>query len=204
VELGWFMVTALALIVAPGPDLMMVVAQGMTHGRRAAFLTALGLASGCLLHTALVTLGAAALLQTSDMLFNLLKFAGAGYLLWLAWQAFQHRADFMMPERVPGGGPWQLYRRGILMNALNPKVSMFFLAFLPQFVRVEGPTPALSLALLGLIFAVMTAVVFSLGGLAAAWIGNKLRRNTTARRALGWLTAGVFAAIGLRLLVLQH
>ncbi len=203
-ELGWFMVSALALIVAPGPDLMMVIAQGMTHGRRAGAWTALGLATGCLLHTTLVTLGAAALLQTSDMLFNALKFAGAAYLLWLAWQAFQHRVDFMMPEQVPGGEAWQLYRRGILMNALNPKVSMFFLAFLPQFVSANSPTMTLDLAKLGLIFALMTAVIFTLGGIAAAWIGTKLRRNATIRKALGWLTATVFAAIGLRLLVLQR
>ena len=203
-DLGWFMVSALALIVAPGPDLMMVLAQGMTHGRSAAVFTALGLATGCLLHTALVALGAAALLQTSDALFNALKYAGAAYLLWLAWQAFRNRAEFMMPERVPGGKAWQLYRRGIVMNALNPKVSMFFLAFLPQFVNSESPSTAMNLAELGLIFALMTAVVFSLGGMVAAWIGNKLRRNATARRLLGWLTATVFAAIGLRLLLLQR
>ena len=127
-----FMLASLALAIAPGPDNLFVLTQSALHGRQAGLLVTLGLMTGLVVHTAAVSLGLAALFQTSALAFNGLKVLGALYLLYLAWQAF--RADAAKPGELPAAPSLRsLYGRGVVMNLSNPKVAIFFMAFLPQF-----------------------------------------------------------------------
>jgi len=129
----YFLGVSVALTVAPGPDVLFLAAQGVAGGPRAGLAVALGLSSGLLVHTALATLGVSAVFAASPAAFTALKLAGTAYLLWLAWGAFREK-----PGRRSGAenfsGELALYRRGVIMNLLNPKVALFFLALLPQFV----------------------------------------------------------------------
>ena len=128
-----FFGTAVILALAPGPDILFVLSQSALYGARAGICTTLGLASGLIVHTTAVALGVAVLFQTSALAFTLLKVAGAAYLLYLAWLSFRAGAVLSGTGKVDFLGYGALYRRGIIMNVTNPKVTLFFLAFLPQF-----------------------------------------------------------------------
>lgn len=202
-----FFAVAVVLGLTPGPDNLFVLLQSAAFGRRTGLLVTLGLCAGLLVHTAAVALGLAALLAASPTAFTALKLAGAAYLLVLAWGAWRAPAA-SLPEpgadavgQPAGAGPGvvRLVGRGLLMNLGNPKVAVFFLAFLPQFV-VPGAGPvAQQVAVLGTVFVAATLLVF--GGVAwsAAWVGGWLRRS---RRARHWLNRGaalVFAGLAARL-----
>ena len=134
-----FLAAAVLLTLAPGPDNLLVLALGMARGSRAGVAFGLGCALGCLNHTLLAALGVSALIAASPFWFNLLHWLGGAYLLWLGWQALRSSGVALMrPLADAEARPWQLFRRGLLANALNPKVVLFFLAFLPQFVT-PGP-----------------------------------------------------------------
>ena len=128
--LGAFFVTAIVMGLAPGPDNIFVLTQSALYGFRAGIVTTLGLMTGLFGHTAAVALGVAALFQTSEMAFTVLKCAGAAYLLYLAWLSFRSGASRAWLEQSTFPGYWALYRRGVIMNITNPKVTLFFLAFL--------------------------------------------------------------------------
>jgi len=150
-------------------------------------------------HTTAVALGLAALFAASALAFTLLKLCGAGYLLWLAWQAWRASSTSIRtaPEDQLSG--WQLYRRGILMNITNPKVSVFFLAFLPQFADpARGPLTQ-QLLLLGAIFMVATILVFGGIALLAGMLGACLTRSPGLQRIMNRLTATVFVGLALKL-----
>ena len=138
--LGAFFVTAIVMGLAPGPDNIFVLTQSALYGFRAGIVTTLGLMTGLFGHTAAVALGVAALFQTSEMAFTVLKCAGAAYLLYLAWLSFRSGASRAWLEQSTFPGYWALYRRGVIMNITNPKVTLFFLAFLPQFAKPNGST----------------------------------------------------------------
>ena len=127
-----FLFAAVLLALSPGPDNLFVLTQSALHGRRVGWLITLGLCTGLLVHTTAVVIGVAALLRTSAVAFNILRVAGAAYLLWLAWQMWRATSLPAGNARPPLRN-WQYYRRGIIMNVTNPKVTLFFLAFLPQF-----------------------------------------------------------------------
>ena len=133
--LGAFFVTAIVMGLAPGPDNIFVLTQSALYGFRAGIGTTLGLMTGLFGHTAAVALGVAALFQTSETAFTVLKCAGAAYLLYLAWLSFRSGASRAWLEQSTFPGYWALYRRGVIMNITNPKVTLFFLAFLPQFAK---------------------------------------------------------------------
>ena len=135
-----FLTTALLLALAPGPDNLFVMAQAAQHGARAGLLVTAGLCTGILFHTGAVALGLAALFAASRLAFTLLTFAGAAYLLWLAWQSFRAGGSETGDAATVPLSAGRLYRRGVIMNLSNPKVSIFFLAFLPQFADpARGP-----------------------------------------------------------------
>lgn len=144
-----FFTTSILLALSPGPDNLFVMAQAAQQGRRAGLLVTLGLCTGLLVHTAGVTFGLAALFKASATAFALLKFAGAGYLLFLAWQAFHAGTETGPTANLDRLSGPRLYRRGIIMNITNPKVSIFFLAFLPQFADPARGSLAMQLLLLG-------------------------------------------------------
>ena len=198
---------ALLLGLTPGPDNLFVLMQSATHGRRAGMLVVLGLCTGLLVHTAAVVLGLAAVFAASATAFVVLKFLGAAYLAALAWQAWQAPADEAMPAGADGRSPapaWGLFLRGIVMNLTNPKVVLFFLALLPQFVEAQRGAVALQLVWLGLVFIAATLLSFGCITLLAGQIGRWLRASPAARRMLNRTAAVVFAGLAARLVLAER
>ncbi|APZ42224.1 LysE family translocator [Acidihalobacter ferrooxydans] len=201
-QVWWvFIPASLALIIVPGPDLLFLLSQGIQRGRAAGLATALGLASGNLVHTLGATLGVSIIFRTSAVAFATLKFAGVAYLLYLAWQVWKSAGKSLGDSpvvAVPGHA--KLFRRGFLMNVLNPKVALFFLAFLPQFAKPEAGSIAIQMALLGGVFTLLVVVVFGMAGWFAGtlrpWL---LRRGKRMRRVGAWFLVGVYCALAVRL-----
>jgi threonine/homoserine/homoserine lactone efflux protein len=198
-RLGAFLLAAIALNLTPGPDTMYVLARSLGQGRWAGVVSALGIAAGCLVHITAAALGLSALLATSALAFTVVKWVGAIYLVWMGVGMLRSKAG---PEPVEGLAPaslWRIFRDGVVTNVLNPKVALFFLAFLPQFVDPSRGAPGLQFVLLGLMFDVTgTAWLVFLAGAAGAF-GGWLRRNP---RVAAWqkrVTGGVFVALGARL-----
>ena len=204
-----FFVAALLLGIAPGPDNIFVLTQSALFGAGAGMVTTLGLVTGLCVHTTAVALGVAAIFQTSALAFTLLKTAGAGYLLWLAWLSFRAGASTakIAQEDTSSDGPayaafpgyMALYRRGIVMNVTNPKVSLFFLAFLPQFCDPARGSVALQVLSLGGLFMLATIVVFwtvaALGGRLAVWFNRSPRGQIIMQRVAGCVFVAMAAAL---------
>ncbi len=194
-----FFATSLLLALAPGPDNLFVLTQSALRGKAAGLAVTLGLCTGLTVHTTAVALGLAALFAASAMAFTVLKLCGAAYLLWLAWQAFRASSTALRaaaPSRLTG---WQLYRRGIVMNITNPKVSIFFLAFLPQFADPARGPLTLQILLLGAIFILATIVIFGGIALLAGVLGDRLTRSPGLQRVMNRMTGAIFTALALRL-----
>ena len=197
---GAFFVAALILGIAPGPDNIFVLTQSALYGARAGLATTLGLITGLCGHTAAVALGVAALLQTSPLAFSLLKFAGAAYLLYLAWLSFCAGFSTILPQQESFPGYAALYRRGVIMNITNPKVTLFFLALLPQFANPARGSMELQIVIFGLLFQVATVIVFGTVSL----LGNELAKRSGSPRAqifMNRLAGCVFVALALALLL---
>jgi threonine/homoserine/homoserine lactone efflux protein len=199
-----FFIAAVLLAASPGPDNLFVLMQSATHGPRTGLTVTLGLCTGLIGHTAAVALGLAALLATSVWLFWALKILGAAYLLYLAWGAWHAGAAGLEAARTPALSPWQAYGRGVLMNLSNPKVALFFLAFLPQFVDPARGSVALQILQLGVLFMLATLLTFGAFALFAGWIGQGLRTSARAQRALNRTAAIVFAALAARLALISR
>ena len=193
-----FCTAAVALILTPGPDTMYVLTRGV-QSRHAGVRSALGIATGVLVHTTAATLGLAALLRTVPAASRVVKYAGAVYLVSLGVQAIRHDefdagANGGAGDDAPGS-----FRRGVLVNALNPKVALFFLAFLPGFAGSGTDAPA-RMALLGATYAGLTAAYLGVVAVASGRVGRALSSATTTRR-LRWLGGGVMVALGVALVV---
>jgi len=199
--LAMFIVASTALGFAPGPDNIFVLTQSMVNGRAAGMRITLGLCTGLLVHTTIVALGVSVIFRTSPLAFNALKYCGAIYLLFLAWNAFRASSSGLDPGDKPRLGPWQLYRRGIIMNITNPKVSIFFMAFLPQFTSPAAGSITQQLILLGFIFILVTIVVFGLIGQLAGTIGKWLARSERGEKALNIVAGVVFVSLALKLVL---
>ncbi len=191
----------LALLIgfAPGPDNLFVLMQSAAHGRTTGFCIVLGLCCGILVHTAAVALGLAALFAAAPAAFTVLKFIGAAYLAWLAWQAWRAPAGALQMQSPPRLQAWRAIARGAFMNLTNPKVILFFLAFLPQFVDAGRGAVVLQLCWFGLLFMLATLLSFGLIAILAAWLGARLRRSPRMQRLLNRLCALVFGGLALRL-----
>lgn len=196
-----FFVASCLLGLAPGPDNLFVLTQSALRGKVAGLSVTLGLCTGLVGHTAAVALGLAALLARSPSAFRTLKFCGAAYLLWLAWQAFGASSTGTKAAQVKRLNGWQLYLRGIVMNITNPKVSIFFLAFLPQFADPARGSLSLQILLLGGVFIAATIMVFSGIALLAGFLGELLSRSATAQRTLNRSAGAVFIALALKLVL---
>ncbi|MCL4695432.1 MAG: LysE family translocator [Candidatus Hydrogenedentes bacterium] len=199
-----FVSASVVLTLAPGPDIIFLITQGVTKGRRAGFATAMGLASGCLVHTLGAALGVSVVFRTSALAFQTLKIAGVVYLLYLAWKTI--RAPQTDAAIAPSHEPTEdegraLYFRGVLMNLLNPKVALFFLAFLPQFASPERGAVWMQMVLLGIIFTAQVVVIFGSIGLFAGHVSMWLRRGPLGKagRYMKWAVAAVYVSLALRL-----
>lgn len=196
-----FLAAAVLITATPGPDNLMVLSTGMSRGRRRGIAFGLGCALGCLSHTALAVLGVSALVAASPLAFTALKWIGGGYLVWLGLRALRSRGGTL--SGADGSGDESaaaLFRRGLLANAVNPKVVLFFLSFLPQFVvPAQGPV-ALQLGVLGLVFTAQAALIFALLGAFAGSIGVWLNRRPGAGAWLDRIAGVVFIGLGLRII----
>ncbi|KZE34067.1 LysE family translocator [Crenobacter luteus] len=195
-----FLAAATLITASPGPDNLMVLATGASRGRAAGVAFGLGCALGCLTHTLLAALGVGALIAASPAAFTALKFAGGGYLVYLGAMAIRHRGRATAGAARPEATLGRLFARGLVANAINPKVVLFFLAFLPQFVDARAGAPGWQIVQLGLLFTLQAALLFSLLGLAAGRVGAWLTRTPRAVRRLDALAGAIFIALGLRLL----
>ena len=199
-----FFTTSILLALSPGPDNLFVMTQAAQQGRKAGLLVTLGLCTGLLFHTTAVTFGLAALFKASAVAFTVLKFSGAGYLLYLAWQAFRAGTVTGATAAVDQLNSGALYRRGIIMNITNPKVSIFFLAFLPQFADpAKGSLPT-QILLLGGIFISATIVIFGAISLLAGLFGEYFRKSAFAQKLLNRAAAAIFAGLALKLALAQR
>jgi threonine/homoserine/homoserine lactone efflux protein len=198
-----FLGSSMALTIAPGPDNLFVMTQGIARGRRAAIITALGMCSGISVHTTAAALGISALVYSSLLAFNLVKYAGALYLLYLAVKTVRQRSAIALTgaAELPATA---LFRRGFIMNVLNPKVALFFLAFLPQFITPGSAHFPLQMLLLGGLFMLQAVVIFSTIGWFSGTVGRLLTARPGISRTFDWLTAGIFTLLGLRLALAER
>ncbi len=194
-----FLITSLIVIVSPGTGVLYTLAAGLSRGSRASIVAAFGCTLGIVPHMAAAILGLAALLHTSALAFHTFKYLGVAYLLYMAWNALKEHGALRVENQVGARSALQVTVTAILINILNPKLSIFFLAFLPQFVSATEPHPLSRMLLLSVAFMLMTFVVFVGYGLFAA----SIRTHVISRpRVLTWLRrafAGAFVALGARL-----
>jgi threonine/homoserine/homoserine lactone efflux protein len=176
-----------------------VLLHSAVHGRKAGLLVVLGLCSGLLFHTAAVALGLAAVFAASATAFTVLKILGAAYLLWLAWGAWNAPVGIADTPTQDAMTPWQTYLRGVVMNVTNPKVAIFFLAFLPQFADPAQGSMALQIVLLGAVFMLAALLTFSAIAWFAAGFGQVFKRSLSAQRVLNRIASVVFVGLALRL-----
>ncbi|AUO24106.1 MULTISPECIES: LysE family translocator [unclassified Pseudomonas] len=199
-----FLITCLIVVLIPGTGVIFTVSTGLTAGKRASVFAALGCTAGIVPHLLASVLGLSALLHTSALAFEALKYAGAAYLLYLAYATWRDRSAFAMNDAPTISSAHSLMVRGLLLNILNPKLTIFFLAFLPQFVTPGAGAPALQMLLLSSVFMAMTFAVFVIYGLLA----NVFRRAVIeSPRVQNWLRrsfAAAFAGLGLNLAFAQR
>ncbi len=200
--LAAFLAVSVVITFAPGPDNLMVLGQSLARGRMAGFGIAVGCALGCFTHTLWATLGVSAVLAAAPNAFLALKIAGAAYLVWLGINALRSGGIGAGVETAAPPLPWRRYvARGFIANAVNPKVALFFLAFLPQFTRPEAGPAGVQMVLLGLVFAVQTVFVFGAIALAAGSIGRLLARRPRLGPWLDRVAGVLFIGLAVNLLV---
>ena len=198
-SLTTFVIASVLLALVPGPDNIFVLTQSSVNGHKAGLLVTLGLCTGLIVHTTAVALGITAVLKTSYVAFTVLKIAGAMYLLYLAWRAFHDSSEEIYTGQSREVAGIKYYLRGVIMNVTNPKVSIFFLAFLPQFADPSRSPVIQQIFFLGMVFILVTLLVFGgialLAGAVGAWLTNTPRAQTIMNRIAG----AVFVAMALKL-----
>jgi threonine/homoserine/homoserine lactone efflux protein len=205
-QLLLFIAAGWLLNLTPGPDVLYIVSHGLRSGARAGMVAALGIIGGCFVHVFAAAAGLSALLATSATAFTVLKWIGAAYLLWMGVKLlFSRGGRLELIEGPPAETDlWAVWRRGFLTNVLNPKVALFFLAFVPQFIRPDAEHPALAFLLLGVLFN-LNSLPINLGyAWLAAWAARRLH---TLQRAMGWMdraAGALFIGFGLRLAFTDH
>ncbi len=200
--LAAFVFAVVVIALTPGPDMTFFLGRALTRGRAAGLAAVAGAAAGLAVHTTLAALGVSALIVAAPTAFLALKTAGALYLLWLAWQAIRHGSALALPAGGgPRGGHAGTFAAALGINLLNPKVALFFLTFLPQFVAAGDPDAVARLFFLGAVFvAIGTAINLAIV-LAAERFAAGLRRNPRVTRAIDWIFASIFTAFAAQLLL---
>ncbi|NOX16480.1 MAG: LysE family translocator [Epsilonproteobacteria bacterium] len=194
-----FITASTLLALVPGPDNIFVLTQSMSKGAKPGIFVTLGLCTGLIVHTTAVALGVAAIFQTSQLAFNILKYIGAAYLLYLAYLSFKSSSTHHLKANQKELSYLKLYQRGIFMNVTNPKVSIFFLAFLPQFTNPQSGHVTLQIFMLGFIFILCALVVFSSISLLAARIGSWFNKTKNGEKILNRVAGSVFGLLALKL-----
>jgi threonine/homoserine/homoserine lactone efflux protein len=198
-----FIGAGLLLNITPGPDVLYIVGRSLGQGRVAGLVSVLGISTGCLFHVASAALGLSALMLALPLAYDAVRYAGAAYLVWLGVRAIASKSSPLHVQRVDPERLGRVFRQGALTNMLNPKVALFFLAFLPQFTDpARGPVP-LQIALLGLIFIGNGTIVCIAYALAASWMGEWLKTRYDVATWLDRTMGGLFVGLGIRL-ALEH
>ena len=195
-----FLSAAILLTLMPGPDILFVITQSITRGKKAGIIFACGLCTGLIAHTAAVSLGLSWILYNTPVAFSVLKYMGAAYLIYLGVKSFIHRKENSLALPTVAGVEYKLYRKGILMNILNPKVLLFFIAFFPQFVSPAAENPAGELLVLGLLFMAQAIVIFSLIALLADRLSRRLMQNVHFSLIMHIIESLVYFVIGISLI----
>lgn len=198
-----FFAASVLLTLSPGPDIIYVLVQGMTNGKKHGIVTALGLVSGIVIHTSLVAFGISAVIKQSETLFLIIKLLGAAYLFYLAWQVFKSdpAINVNAPAEEQNKELAGLYKKGFLMNVLNPKVAIFFLAFFPGFLWEPEGNTVLQFYLLGFLFMLQALIIFSMVAILAGKITGYLQKHENSGVMFKWIQVIVFLGIGVYILM---
>lgn len=193
-----FILASVILTLLPGPDIIFVLSISMIDGKKSGIITSFGLCSGLLLHTTAAALGISALIYNSTLAFTIVKYIGVIYLIYLAIITLIKDEQFTMDLKLKKTDKFSLYKRGVFMNILNPKVSLFFIAFLPQFIKSTENVP-LQMVFLGFIFFVQAIIIFICVSVASSYIGNKIIQISENKKYVNWIKAAIYALIGIEL-----
>ena len=199
-----FTLANFVLAITPGPDMALQMSRAINYGRAHGLAAMFGAMTGIMVHTILVAFGISVLILAAPPLFMVLKIAGAVYLIWLAWQAIAHGGGLRLAEAAKKPPTlWQSFATGVGITLLNPKVVLFFVTFLPQFVEAHDPAAAGKLLFLGAQFVVLSIPLGILIVFAAEWLAASFKRSKWLERALNWSFAGIFAAFAATILTAQ-
>lgn len=197
-----FAIATAALAISPGPDNIYVLMQSIVNGKKFGLATVAGLISGCLIHTALVAFGVSAIIKENESLFFVIKLLGAFYLLYLAFKVYRTSSNLSLTDAsVPQKSLGQLYKQGFIMNVLNPKVSIFFLAFFPGFLFSDSLNTLTQFFILGLLFMIVSLTIFSCIALLAGSISAFIKSHKHVGKYLKWLQIIVFIGIAIFILL---
>jgi threonine/homoserine/homoserine lactone efflux protein len=197
--LATFVLVVLGLFLIPGPAVLLTLARSISGGRRVGIATGLGIATGDLVHTLMAAIGLSALLMTSALAFEIVKCLGVAYLVYLGLAALFERSENLRIPSARRVAPFRAYRQAVLTEMLNPKTALFFLSFLPQFVRPESGSVVAQLTLLGLIFVALSGAYTSLIAIGAGGFARWLARHPGIGRWQGKLVGSIYLALGIRL-----
>jgi threonine/homoserine/homoserine lactone efflux protein len=197
-----FAIATFILAISPGPDNIFVLTQSVVNGKKFGLATVLGLMSGCLLHTSLVAFGVSAIIEENETVFLMIKLFGASYLLFLAFKVYKANTNIVLSDAVKKNRTvFQMYKKGLLMNVLNPKVTTFFIAFFPQFLFSESVSTVVQFYILGAIFIVISFLVFSIIAVLAGTISNYLKTSSNIGIYLKWGQIILFVFISIMILL---
>lgn len=196
-----FLGVAILLTLMPGPDNLFVLAQSISKGKNAGISTALGLCTGLIVHITAATVGISALIYQSAVAFTIVKYAGAAYLLFLAYKSFRDKSSGINVDNDHDSSLSRrsLYKKGVIMNLLNPKVSLFFLAFFPQFINYEAGHVPVQMLVYGIVFLIQALLIFALISIFAGKVGYFLRKSPSIAKKINIIQGSLFAFIGFKI-----
>ena len=197
-DIGLFLIASALLALAPGPDIVYVLTRAIAQGRPAGFAAALGFATGVIFHTALAVLGVAALIRSSEFAFTLVRYAGAAYLIYLGVRTLTSRSAIHLGQDGAEIALWTVYKQSVIGNMLNPKVTLFFLSFLPQFINMKAGHLEWQMVLLGVLFMLQTVVIFGAIAFFSGTIGDRLRTKPAIADRLNIFAGVIFIVLGIR------
>lgn len=195
--LMFFITMSMALLITPGPAVLYIVTRSIDQGRMAGIVSALGIGTGTMVHVAAAALGLSAILVSSALAFSVVKYLGAAYLIYLGIRTFRERSDQEQPELNGQTSLARIFNQGVVVNILNPKVALFFFAFLPQFVDPNNGTVALQVLFLGMLFVVLGILSDTIYALLAGTAGNWLKSSAAFLRGQRYFAGTIYVALGL-------
>ena len=196
-----FLSASALLAIMPGPDVIYVITQSITNGKKYGIATALGLVSGVIMHTSLIAFGISEIIKRNTSVFLAIKIFGALYLFYLAYQVYKIPTKLNLSEKVSKKSLFKLVKQGFIMNVLNPKVTLFFLAFFPAFINYSLPNIKEQIVILGILFTVQSFIIFSILAILADKMTSVLIKNTAFEKSLRAIQITVFISLGIFILI---